>query len=327
MKYRVLLYYHYVKIEDPETFAAEHLKFCKDLGLKGRILVAHEGINGTVSGDFEQTERYIEYMNTHPKFKDMPFKIDEANNHAFKKMHCRPRPELVNLSLEEDIDPHEITGDYLTPEEWYEAIQDENTIVLDVRNDYEYEVGHFRGAIKPDVTTFRDTPEWVLQNKELFEGKRVLTYCTGGIRCEKFSGWLKREGIGENVGQLHGGIATYAKNPASQGQLWDGKMYVFDERLTVPINQVNPTVVGKDYYDGTPCERYVNCANPECNAQILCSEENQDKHLGACSMECAEHPRNRYIMKFNLPQDIVEERLEAMRNSDFANLEQVGPRK
>src|SRR5699024_9083778 len=158
MKYRVLLYYHYVKIEDPETFAAEHLKFCKDLGLKGRILVAHEGINGTVSGDFEQTERYIEYMNTHPKFKDMPFKIDEANNHAFKKMHCRPRPERVNLSLEEDIDPHEITVDYLTPEEWYEAIQDENTIVLDVRNDYEYEVGHFRGAIKPDVTTFRDTP-------------------------------------------------------------------------------------------------------------------------------------------------------------------------
>lgn len=193
MKYRVLLYYYYVDVEDPETFAADHLRFCKDLGLKGRILVASEGINGTVSGDYEQTERYMEYMKAHPLFKDIVFKIDETEEHAFRKMFVRPRPELVNLSLDTDIDPREQTGEYLSPAEFYEQMQRDDTVVLDVRNIYEYDVGHFRGAIKPEVETFRDTPQWVRDNKHLFEGKKILTYCTGGIRCEKFSGWLKNE--------------------------------------------------------------------------------------------------------------------------------------
>ena len=320
MKYRVLLYYHYVDVEDPETFAAEHLRFCKDLGLKGRILVATEGINGTVSGDYEQTERYMEYMKAHPLFKDMVFKIDEADSHAFKKMFVRPRPELVNLSLDKDIDPRNQTGEYLSPEEFYEQMQREDTVVLDVRNIYEYDVGHFRGAIKPEVETFRDTPEWVRNNRHLFEGKKILTYCTGGIRCEKFSGWLKEEGF-DNVAQLHGGVATYSKDPVAKGQLWDGQMYVFDERLTVPINQVEHVVFGKDHYDGTPCERYINCANPECNAQILASEENQAYHLGGCSMECAEHSRNRYIVEHNLSNEFVRERIEELKQSDFRKTE------
>ena len=320
MKYRVLLYYHYVDVEDPETFAAEHLRFCKDLGLKGRILVATEGINGTVSGDYEQTERYMEYMKAHPLFKDMVFKIDEADSHAFKKMFVRPRPELVNLSLDKDIDPRNQTGEYLSPEEFYEQMQREDTVVLDVRNIYEYDVGHFRGAIKPEVETFRDTPEWVRNNRHLFEGKKILTYCTGGIRCEKFSGWLKEEGF-DNVAQLHGGVATYSKDPVAKGQLWDGQMYVFDERLTVPINQVEHVVVGKDHYDGTPCERYINCANPECSAQILASEENQAYHLGGCSMECAEHSRNRYIVEHNLSNEFVRERIEELKQSDFRKTE------
>lgn len=323
MKYRVLLYYYYTTIEDPVEFSAEHLDLCKEIGLKGRILVANEGINGTVSGTIEQTNEYAEYMKNHPLFQGIVFKVDESDTHAFKKMHVRPRPELVNLSLEDDVNPHEITGEYLSPKEFMEQMQDENTIVLDVRNDYEYEVGHFRGAIKPDVETFRDTPDWVRENRHLFEGKKVLTYCTGGIRCEKFSGWLKREGF-EDVGQLHGGIATYGKDPETKGQLWDGMMYVFDERLTVPINQVEHTVVGKDHYDGTPCERYINCCNPECNAQLLASEENQAYHLGGCSLECAAHGRNRYIVDHELPNEFVKERLETLRNSEFAEREMLG---
>lgn len=322
MKYRVLLYYYYADVEDPETFAAEHLKFCKDLGLKGRILVATEGINGTVSGDFEQTERYMEYMKSHPLFKDIVFKIDEAEEHAFKKMFVRPRPELVNLSLDADIDPRTETGEYLSPAEFYEQMQREDTVVLDVRNIYEYDVGHFRGAIKPDVETFRDTPQWVRDNKHLFEGKKILTYCTGGIRCEKFSGWLKNEGF-DNVAQLHGGVATYSKDPVAKGQLWDGQMYVFDERLTVPINQVEHVVVGRDHFDGTPCERYINCANPECNSQILASEENQTYHLGGCSMECAEHSRNRFIVTHNMTSDFVKARIEELKQTDFVKTEPV----
>ena len=262
----------------------------------------------------------MEYMKAHPLFKDMVFKIDEADSHAFKKMFVRPRPELVNLSLDKDIDPRNQTGEYLSPEEFYEQMQREDTVVLDVRNIYEYDVGHFRGAIKPEVETFRDTPEWVRNNRHLFEGKKILTYCTGGIRCEKFSGWLKEEGF-DNVAQLHGGVATYSKDPVAKGQLWDGQMYVFDERLTVPINQVEHVVVGKDHYDGTPCERYINCANPECNAQILASEENQAYHLGGCSMECAEHSRNRYIVEHNLSNEFVRERIEELKQSDFSKTE------
>ena len=310
-KYRVLLYYYYTPIEEPVEFAAEHLAFCKEIGLKGRILVAKEGINGTVSGDYEQTQAYMDKMKSDPNFKDIVFKIDESDGHAFKKMHVRPRPELVNLSLEDDINPNELTGRYLSPKEFFEGLQDENTIVLDARNDYEYDLGHFRGSIKPDIKNFRELPQWVRDNRDMFEGKKILTYCTGGIRCEKFSGWLVREGF-EDVGQLHGGIATYGKDPEVKGQLWDGQMYVFDERIAVPINQVEHVIVGRDHFTGEPCERYVNCANPECNDQILCSEENEHKYMRSCSHECRTHPRNRYVVEHDLTEEDVQERLSKL---------------
>lgn len=309
--YRVLLYYNYVQIDDPETFAEEHLAFCQDLGLKGRVLIAHEGINGTVSGTFEQTEEYMTKMHADPRFSDMAFKIDPHEGHAFKKMHVRHRPELVTLRLEDDVDPKQTTGKHLSPEEFHEAMQDENTIILDARNDYEYDLGHFRGAIRPDIETFRELPEWVRENKDLIEGKRILTYCTGGIRCEKFSGWLVKEGF-EDVAQLQGGIVTYGKDPNVQGELWDGRCYVFDERISVPINQKEHVVVGKDYFDGKPCERYVNCADPDCNKQIICSEDNEHKYLRGCTHECRVSPRNMYVAEHNLSKEDVEERLKAI---------------
>jgi UPF0176 protein len=292
--YRVLLYYKYVHIENPEEVQQEHLQFCNELGLKGRIIIASEGINGTVSGTVEQTGTV--------------FKIDEATEHAFKKMRVRLRPELVTLRLEDDVDPLETTGKHLKPKEFFEAMQREDTVVIDARNDYEYDLGHFRGAVRPDILNFRDLPDWIRENKEQFEGKKILTYCTGGIRCEKFSGWLVKEGF-EDVSQLEGGIVTYGKDPEVQGQLWDGQLYVFDERIAVPVNQKEHVVVGKDYYTGEPCERYVNCANPECNKKILCSEENEHRHLRSCSHECRTHPRNRYVVQHGLSEEEVKERL------------------
>lgn len=306
--YRVLLYYKYVHIDNPEELTKDHLKFCKDLGLKGRILIAEEGINGTVSGTIEQTDKYMEELRHDPRFADMEFKIDEAGGHAFKKMHVRHRPEIVSLSLEDDIDPNELTGNYLEPKEFKKLLQDENTIVLDARNDYEYDLGHFRGAIRPDIKTFRELPDWVEENKDMLEGKRILTYCTGGIRCEKFSGWLKKQGF-EDVNQLHGGIATYGKDPEVQGELWDGQMYVFDERISVPVNQKEHVVVGRDYFTGEPCERYVNCANPDCNKQILCSEENEHFYMRGCTHECRTTDRNLYIEEYELSEEEIQERL------------------
>jgi len=309
----------YVPIENPEEFAAQHLEFCKELGLKGRILVAEEGINGTVSGTIGQTEEYMQAMQKDSRFAEMVFKVDEADGHAFKKMHVRPREELVTLRLEDDVNPNELTGKYLSPKEFFEAMQNEDTIVIDARNDYEYDLGHFKGAIRPDIEAFRELPEWVRDNKEQLEGKKILTYCTGGIRCEKFSGWLLKEGF-QDVGQLHGGIVTYGKDPEVQGRLWDGQCYVFDERISVPVNQTEHVIVGKDYFTGEPCERYVNCANPECNKQILCSEENEHKYLRGCTHECRVHPRNLYVKEHDLTDEQVAAKLKQIEEEDTVRL-------
>jgi UPF0176 protein len=292
--YRVLLYYKYVHIEDHEQFAAEHLQYCQDLGVKGRILVAEEGINGTISGTVQQTEQYMNDMHNDPRFSDMKFKIDEAEEHVFKRISVKPRSEIVSFKLEDDVDPNELTGERLSPQQFFEELQKDDVIVVDGRNDYEYDIGHFRGAVRPDVEAFRDFPQWIEENLSEHKDKRILTYCTGGIRCEKLSGYLKREGF-EDVAQLEGGIVSYSKDPEVQGRLFDGKCYVFDERISVPINLTDEDViVGKCYYCGKPEDRYVNCANPECNKQHICCPECEDKYKRSCSDECREHELNRY---------------------------------
>ena len=296
MKYQVLLYYHYTPIDDPEAFAKKHLKYCTKLGVLGRIIISKEGINGTLSGTIEQTETYMRDVKALPGFENIDFKIDLEDSHAFRRISVKVKQEIVNLGLEDDINPHEITGTYLEPKDYYKKLQDPNVVIVDARNDYEYDLGHFKNAIKPDIKHFRDIPSWFRKHKQLFEGKTVLTYCTGGVRCEKWSGFLKREGI-EDVYQLKGGIVTYGKDPEVQGQLWDGACYVFDSRISVPINRIDPVIVGKDHFTGEPCERYINCANPECNKQILCSEENEIKYRGSCCDACREHPLNRYEIR------------------------------
>ncbi|WP_027107774.1 rhodanese-related sulfurtransferase [Lacticigenium naphthae] len=312
--YRVLLYYKYVHIEDPEQFKDDHLKFCKELGLKGRILVSAEGLNGTVSGTVKQTDAYMEKIHADSRFEDMLFKIDKADDHAFKKMHVRYRPEIVSLQLgDENHDASELTGEFLEPQDFKNALLDENTIVLDARNDYEYDLGHFRGAVRPEIRNFRELPQWIKDNKENFLDKKVLTYCTGGIRCEKLTGWLMKEGI--DVAQLHGGIHQYGADPEVQGEYWDGSMYVFDERISVPINKKEPVIVGKDWFDGSPCERYVNCGNPYCNRQMLCSSKNEHAYLRGCSHDCRVHPDNRYVKEHDLSIAEVAKRLDMIGES------------
>jgi len=296
MSYEILLYYYYTHIDDPEAMRDDHAEFVDTLGVKGRIIISKEGINGTISGTKEQTSAYQTYIRETLGYDDIQFKVDASDEHVFPRMSVKVKPELCNLSLEEDLHPLEITGTYLEPKDYYKKLIDPNTVILDARNDYEYELGHFKNAIKPEIKHFRELPGWFQKNREKFEGKTVLTYCTGGVRCEKFSGYLKREGI-DDVYQLKGGIVTYGKDPEVQGRLWEGQCYVFDGRIGVPINRIDPVIVGKDYFTGEPCERYINCANPECNKQILCSEENEKKYRGSCSDACREHPLNRYDIR------------------------------
>ena len=284
--FRILLYYKYVAIDDYEAFAAEHLAYCKELGVKGRILIAAEGINGTLSGTWEQTEAYMSYMHSHPLFSDLLFKIDETDNHAFKKLFVRPKKELVTLRYETPLDPNTISGKRLSPEQFYEQLQREDVIVLDGRNGYEYDLGHFRNAIRPDIDSFREFPEWIRTHLSDVKDKPIITYCTGGIRCETLTGVLLNEGF-TDVAQLDGGITTYGKDPEVQGRLFDGKMYVFDERIAVRVNQTDEDMtIGKCHHCGQPTDTMLNCADDFCHKQHLCCDDCLEIHEGYCSDAC-----------------------------------------
>jgi UPF0176 protein len=293
--YRVLLFYKYVKINEFEVYTKRHLKFCKALGVKGRILIAHEGINGTLSGTIDQCNAYIHAMHMDERFADMIFKIDHVKHHAFTKIFVRPRTEIVTLGLENDVDPSIMTGKHLQPKDFYAAMQEENVIVIDGRNDYEYEIGRFRNAIRPPVGAFKYFPDWINKNLSQHKDKKILTYCTGGIRCEKLSAFMLREGFND-VSQLDGGIINYSKDETVKGAGFDGKCYVFDERIAIEINKVDPKIVSKCHHCGTSCDSYKNCANPECNIQHFVCADCEIKHKRSCSKECEEHPRNRYLL-------------------------------
>jgi UPF0176 protein len=292
MEYQILLYYKYVPIEDHETYASEHLQLCKTLGLRGRIIVAAEGLNGTVSGTVEATNAYMAHLHADPRFADMVFKMDTADRHTFKKMFVRAKKEIVNLSLENDINPKSVTGKRLKPKDFYEYLQRSDVVVVDGRNDYEFDIGHFRNAVRPSVKAFREFPDWIRAHKDELQGKKILTYCTGGIRCEKLSGLFLREGF-EDVFQLDGGIVTYGKDPDVKGQLFDGKCYVFDERIAVPVNQVEDIVVGSCIHCNEKTDRYINCGYLDCHLQHLCCESCDETYHGFCSHDCEEQANQR----------------------------------
>jgi len=302
--YHVLLYYHYTRIHDVEKEVTDHRAFCKQREIFGRVYFTEEGVNGTVSGSYEAIKAYKAMMENHPLYQGITFKESTAEEHAFHYLRIKYKKELVNLSLEDDVDPKVLTGNYLKPEEFVSYIDDPNTIIIDARNDYESKMGYFKGALKPRIRTFRELPNWVRDHKDELEGKTIVAYCTGGVRCEKFTGWLKREGF-EDVHQLHGGIQTYGDSDQTLGKYWEGTMYVFDDRISVPINKVKPTIVGKDQYTGETCNRMFNCGNPQCNEQIFGSEKNQHEHLSGCSLYCSMHPENRYVMNLD-PEEVLD---------------------
>ncbi|SHI80120.1 UPF0176 protein [Hymenobacter daecheongensis DSM 21074] len=286
--FRVLLYYCYSPIEDPEAFREEHHRLCLRLNLLGRIIVAHEGLNGTVSGLTADCEEYMRLVKADPRFAALEFKVDEVPEHTFQKLHVRVKPEIVHSSLHH-TKPYEKTGQHLSPQEFKDLKDRDDVVVVDVRSDYEYNVGRFKNAVTLDMENFRDFPERLEKLKE-FKDKKILTYCTGGVKCEKASAYLLEQGF-ENVYQLHGGIIKYGIEAG--GEDFDGKCYVFDSRVTVDVNRVNPTVISHCHHCATPSDRMVNCANPHCNAHIPLCETCSQQLEGACSTICQQHPDKR----------------------------------
>jgi UPF0176 protein len=287
-RYYILLYYCYTKIDDPEAFRESHHFFCLDLNLRGRIIVASEGLNGTISGLKADCEKYMDHLKADHRFSHTEFKVEESAQHAFKKLNVRVKPEIVNVGLPH-IDPTKKTGTYLEPQEFLEMKDADDVVVLDVRSNYEHKLGKFKGAKTLDIDNFREFPEHLDELQEI-KDKRVITYCTGGIKCEKASAFLLENGFA-NVYQLHGGIIKHGIEAG--GEDFDGKCYVFDNRVTVDVNQVNPKVISRCYICETPSDRMVNCANPTCNLHVAICPSCAEDYEGACSHECQQHPQKR----------------------------------
>ena len=281
MDYRVLLYYNFVKVEDPEAERDAQEQFCLSQGLLGRILISKEGINGTVSGPEAATEAYKAMMAEHYAFHATEWKEDIHEGHTFNKLHVRVKPEIVHFGVEE-ADPTEQRGKYIEPEEWREMLKraetDDSIVILDARSNYETAVGKFRNAVTVDIENFRELPDHIDELKE-FKDKTIYTYCTGGIKCEKVSVWLANNGF-EDVYQLHGGIVRYGKEAGGEG--FEGSCYVFDQRVVVPINEVDPVVMGKCKICEGPTERMINCANAECNEHFLICKSCAEEKEGCC---------------------------------------------
>ena len=288
MDYCILLYYCYTKIDEPEEFREEHHFLCLDLDLRGRIIVAPEGLNGTVSGMKDQCQQYMEYLHADPRFKEIEFKVEPYPSHAFQKLNVRLKPEIVNVGLPH-VDPARGTGTYVEPQDFQDLKEQDDVVLLDVRSNYEHQLGKFKNAITLDIDNFRDFPQ-KLQELQHLKQKKVITYCTGGIKCEKASAFLLENGF-ENVYQLHGGIIKYGLETG--GKDFDGKCYVFDNRVAATVNRVNPTVISQCHICGCHCDRMVNCSNPTCNKHLPICEQCGEALEGACSQACKEHPEKR----------------------------------
>ncbi|MBC3788232.1 rhodanese-related sulfurtransferase [Spirosoma utsteinense] len=282
--YRVLLYYIYSPIENPAQYREEHHLLCLRLNLLGRVIVASEGLNGTVSGLTADCEAYMATLHADPRFASIEFKVDETEGHTFQKLHVRVKDEIVHSDL--PVDPLRQTGIHLEPEQFRQFKNDPDVVLVDMRSNYEHAVGRFKNAVTFDMENLRDLPDHIHEIDHL-KDKKIITYCTGGIKCEKASAYLLSQGF-ENVYQLHGGIIKYGIEAG--GDDFDGQCYVFDNRVTVEVNHVNPTIVSTCFRCGTPASRMINCASPLCNNHVVICEGCGHAHGGTCTDACKQDP-------------------------------------
>ncbi len=285
--YKIILFYKYVRIDDPAQLRAEQFELASSLGFKGRLLIAAEGVNGTFEGTKENTEKYIEIMKADPRFADVHWKISNGTGDAFPKLKVKVRNEIVatHLDPEDDVDPNEITGVHLKPEELHEKFEKkEDLVIIDMRNDYEYKIGHFENSAFSGMENFRDLKNVVDEFEDL-KDKEILTVCTGGVRCEKASGYLLKKGF-KKVYQLDGGIVSYMEK--YPGEHYKGTLYVFDSRMH--MNFTDPSkheMLGRCDRCEQPYEKLTNCSNLGCHKHILVCDDCVERD-GApfCNDEC-----------------------------------------
>ena len=230
---QVAALYQFTPFDDPAALKEPLLGACEAVGVKGTLLLAREGINGTIAGTDNAIAAMLDHIRQLPGCASLEVKFSHAAQMPFHRMKGRLKREIVTMG-EPDIDPRHSVGRYVDPVDWNALIADPDTLVIDTRNDYEVAVGTFEGAVDPHTASFRDFPKWFREHREqLLEGKkRVAMFCTGGIRCEKSTSFLRAEGV-EEVYHLKGGILKYLEEVPEEQSIWHGDCFVFDERVTV----------------------------------------------------------------------------------------------
>ncbi len=293
--YSILAYYRFCALADPQAEIAAHLAFFRERAVTARIYISEQGINGQLCANPEDAKAYCDWINQHPLFKGMHFKMHTWHEPVFPRLTVKYRKNLVGMDGEINLNQ---TGIALSPAQWKEKIEENKHLLLDVRNEYEWKVGHFEGAELPACETFREFETYAEQLKEKHDPKTtpIMMYCTGGIRCELYSSLLMDKGF-EQVYQLEGGIINYGLQEGSHR--WLGKLFVFDDRLAVPISDEAAPVIGQCHHCQTSSENYYNCANCDCNELFLCCQTCLENFKGCCQSSCAESSRLRPFYQLN----------------------------
>lgn len=290
-KYKVISFYKYVTVKEPENMANDCLSWCTKNGVLGKIYFAKEGINGSVFGDDLITSKFKNYLTGYNIFKDIWFKETPTDNIAFKKMHVRIKEEIVNSGLRNT--KLENTAPKLTPEQllkFYEEGKD--FLIVDARNWYESKIGKFKNAITPQITHFREWPK-VVESLEAYKEKVIVTYCTGGIRCEKASAYMREKGF-KNVFQIDGGILNFVQQ--FPDTYWEGGMFVFDDRKVFePNSKEELKHIAACHFCGKPTSYYINCHNLDCDKIIVCCHDCKIENEYCCSEECRKSSNKRKI--------------------------------
>ena len=295
---KILLYYKFTPLSDPEAIKLWQKTLCDSLNLKGRILVSKHGLNGTVGGEMDDLKAYVKATKQYAAFKDIVFKWSDGSRDDFPRMSVKNRRELVGFKNSDDefeVDEKGVIGGgkHLKPQQVHELVEKygDDVVFFDGRNEHEARIGKFKDAIVPNTNTSRDFLDELESDKyDDIKDKKVITYCTGGIRCEVISAMMKKRGFKE-VYQIDGGIVKYGEAYGDDG-LWEGSLRVFDDRMTIDFSDHAKTIGRCTHCDG-PTNNFENCAQTECNDLVLiCLHCKQDAdklfHTDECRQKAYE---------------------------------------
>lgn len=289
--FRVISFYKYVKVENPETIAKEHLNWCLENEIKGKVYLAKEGINGSVFGDEDATAKYKDHLRSFKIFEDVWFKGTSTDQIAFNKMYVRVKEEIVNSGLcDTDLDN---TAPKLTPKQLLKFYEDgKDFVIVDARNWYESKIGKFKNAITLQITHFREWPK-VVESLSEYKDKTIVTYCTGGIRCEKASAYMREHGF-KDVYQIVGGILNYIQK--FPDTYWEGGMFVFDDRKVIePNTKEELKYTAQCHFCNKPTSYHINCHNLNCDKIIVCCNVCKVENEYCCSDECRKSSNKRKV--------------------------------